>query len=772
MKNQLFQYLFLACLLVLSGCKKDAVNPDDDEPNLNNPILQLENERLDNVVPDATVFVFLQGYIEDEFGQPLADATVKVSGITKTTDANGYFLFEGIDLNESYAMVRATKEGYHKNFRTFTPKANTVQTVKIQLLTKGISKNFNSNSGGILEFESGKVKLVFPAKSIIKRDGSAYNGNVSVIARYIDPESENLLNVMPGMLAGLTDDDEIAAMITFGMVTVELTDNNGNALEVNPDSKVEVRLPASASGPGIIPLWHFNETYGLWIEAGTATKVGSEYVGEVNHFSTWNLDIKVEPFTFHVKVTNQEGIPIPNLTVEVFDNEFDDRYISVYSDDNGEFSLLRAPQELGFRVVTDCEEVDILPQILGDSMFVVLDEEDLEIAISYSLNGTIKDCDNLVYANKWMQFSSIATNLSYFGQTNAQGQYSFTNLLCGINTSITYQVNARIYLDGTLGTVKDTTLAIIFSGSGQALDINYCGVVEDTLTDATEIIFPDPNLEQAIRGVINQPNGPLLYGSVKTIDNLVVYNSQVSSLEGLEYLTGLKILNMDYCQINNISPISNLINLEELSFYQNQIDDLDPLIGLVNLQKLFLNENEIEDINVLSGLVNLKVLSLQGNPVQNINPLSNLVNLETLDLSFISQSNFNELAGLVNLKELSLVINQIEDISFLSNLVNLERLALDSNRIDNISVISNLINLTNLSLSYNKIEDLSSLSGFNNNFTNLYLSFNKIIDLTPLCNIGYVEEGIYLTDNTPPFTPTQKADLEACLPITTIFWEY
>jgi hypothetical protein len=54
---------------VLSGCKKDAVNPDDDEPNLNNPILQLENERLDNVVPDATVFAFLQGYIEDEFGQ-------------------------------------------------------------------------------------------------------------------------------------------------------------------------------------------------------------------------------------------------------------------------------------------------------------------------------------------------------------------------------------------------------------------------------------------------------------------------------------------------------------------------------------------------------------------------------------------------------------------------------------------------------------------------------------------------------------------------------
>jgi hypothetical protein len=105
-------------------------------------------------------------------------------------------------------MVRATKEGYHKNFRTFTPKANTVQTVKIQLLAKGISKNFDSNSGGVLELESGKVKLDFPAKSIIKRDGSAYNGNVNVIARYMDPDSENLMTVMPGMLAGLTDEDD------------------------------------------------------------------------------------------------------------------------------------------------------------------------------------------------------------------------------------------------------------------------------------------------------------------------------------------------------------------------------------------------------------------------------------------------------------------------------------------------------------------------------------------------------------------------------------
>jgi hypothetical protein len=580
MKNQLFQYLFLACLLVLSGCKKDAVNPDDDEPNLNNPILQLENERLDNVVPDATVFAFLQGYIEDEFGNPLADATVKVSGITKTYDVNGYFLFEGIDLNESYAMVRATKEGYHKNFRTFTPKANTVQTVKIQLLAKGISKNFNSNSGGILELESGKVKLDFPAKSIIKRDGSAFNGNVNVIARYIDPESENLLNVMPGMLAGLTDEDEMAAMITYGMVTVELVDNNGNALEVNPDSKVVVKLPASASGPATIPLWHFNETYGLWIEAGTATKVGSEYVGEVNHFSTWNLDIKFDASPFNVKVSFQENIPLSNVVVEVFDGDFEVSYAQIYTDNNGEFTLINATQDLGFRVVTDCEIIDILPTTIGDSMFVVISQGDLLNSVLYTLNFSVKDCDNEVYSNNWVHLTSATVNLNYFGKTNGQGQFSFINILCDFNASIPYIVNTRIFLDLTSGIVKDTSLAITFSGDEQTVELNYCGAVEDTISDATEIIFPDPNLEQVIRNAIDQPNGPLLYGSIKMINLLDVLSSaNVENLEGMQNLTGLNHLNIVSNQINDISPLAGLINLEYLSLYNCQITDITPLAG-------------------------------------------------------------------------------------------------------------------------------------------------------------------------------------------------
>jgi Leucine-rich repeat (LRR) protein len=880
MKSSLIQYLFLVCLLVISGCKKDAVNPDDDEPNLNNPILQLENERLDNVVPNETVFVVLQGYIEDEFGNPIADATIKVSETITTTDGNGYFIFEGINVNKSFAVVKATKENYHRNFRTFTPKANTVQTVKIQLLAKGISKNFNSSSGGNLEFESGKVKLDFPSKSIIKRDGSTYNGNVNVIARYMDPDSDNLMSIMPGMLTGLDEDDNVVGMISYGMVTVELTDNSGNMLEVNPDSKVEVKLPASVSGPVTIPLWHFNETYGLWIEAGTATKVGSEYVGEVNHFSTWNLDMKIDASTYYIKVTNEENIPYTNTIITLFDETFEDRYGQVYTDNNGEFTLLNATQNLGFGIVTDCETIEILPTIIGDSMFVVISQGDILNSDSYTLNFTFKDCDNEFYNNKWIQLSSTTADLFYFGQTNAQGQFSFTSILCDLNTSIPYVFNAKIYLDINLGVFKDTTLAITFNSSEQTLDVNFCGIEEDTISDETVVFFSDPGLEQAVRDVLDQQNGPLLYGSVKVIDSLSSNSGTIASLGGIQYLKGLKYLDLPNKYITDIDPISSLINLEVLILWDNQISDLNPISGLINLKELQLGKNEFTNISPLSGLINLQYLELTETQITDINPLSNLINLKRLDLnsdqitsinalsslsnleelyvvgaqisnlSSISDliklkilylggneisnlspvsglinleelivfgtqisdlsslsalvnlktlnfaetgiSNISPLSGLINLKNLYLLDNEIINIETLSGLINLEELNIRNNQIANISSLSGLFNLKNLDLSYNQISDNSPLSGLYNlfdlnlssnlisnispfldgsNLRFLNLSRNQITDLSSLCNLEnneYLYLGLHY--NIPTFTPTQKSDLEDCLPNANIGW--
>ncbi|MEI9809360.1 MAG: hypothetical protein WDO16_16645 [Bacteroidota bacterium] len=68
------------------------------------------------------------------------------------------------------------------------------------------------------------------------------------------------------------------------MASVELYDEAGNKLQVAPGKTVSMEMPAPAGSNNEIPLWHFNETYGLWIQAGIATKNGNVFVAEVNHF--------------------------------------------------------------------------------------------------------------------------------------------------------------------------------------------------------------------------------------------------------------------------------------------------------------------------------------------------------------------------------------------------------------------------------------------------------------------------------------------------------
>src|SRR5690606_37192675 len=105
---------------------------------------------------------------------------------------------------------------------------------------------------------------------------------------------EDLHTQMPGMLMGVVD-DEPQLMLSYGMVGVELSDAMGQPVQLAPGSPATVRFPVMASqqsdAPATIPLWWFDEDLGYWIQEGEAALVGTEYVGEVAHFSWWNIDV-------------------------------------------------------------------------------------------------------------------------------------------------------------------------------------------------------------------------------------------------------------------------------------------------------------------------------------------------------------------------------------------------------------------------------------------------------------------------------------------------
>jgi Leucine-rich repeat (LRR) protein len=232
--------------------------------------------------------------------------------------------------------------------------------------------------------------------------------------------------------------------------------------------------------------------------------------------------------------------------------------------------------------------------------------------------------------------------------------------------------------------------------------------------DDSEVIFPDPNLEQVIREEIQKPAPEPVYAS--DLQGLTFLNASgrgIDDLHGLEYCTALTRLDLYDNSISDIRPLASLTSLRDLYLQNNLIRDISPLANLTNLRKLYLGSNRIDDLSPLTNLTRLVDLYLYGNQISNITPLSNLTELTDLHLSNNQVGDISSLGSLTKLTTLSLYNNQVSDIAPLANLTSLKRLSLRNNEISEISALSALTELRVLYLDKNQIVDINPLASLN-----------------------------------------------------------
>jgi len=262
---------------------------------------------------------------------------------------------------------------------------------------------------------------------------------------------------------------------------------------------------------------------------------------------------------------------------------------------------------------------------------------------------------------------------------------------------------------------------------------------------ATPVTIPDVNLRAAIEDSLGKASGaPITQEEMASLTRLEAPNSNIRDLTGLEYATGLTVLDLGHERVDgrwinsneiaNLSPLSGMIRLEYLDLGSNLISDVSALSGLTSLTYLYLYDNFISDVSPLSKLTNLIQLSLHSNLISDISTLSGLTNLTTLTLQYNSISDVSALSGLTNLTRLELRDNLISDVVALSGMTKLTLLRLDSNLILDVAALSNLTNLTRLELSNNTISDISALSNLTN-LIYLYLGNNTISDVSALSNL-------------------------------------
>ena len=166
-------------------------------------------------------------------------------------------------------------------------------------------------------------------------------------------------------------------------------------------------------------------------------------------------------------------------------------------------------------------------------------------------------------------------------------------------------------------------------------------VRELDLGDDVEVVFPDKNLEGAVREALEKPEGPLTKRDLKRLKRLKGRRvdrgrgryRKIKDLTGLENATNLALLELVNNQISDANPLAYLSNLRRLFIGNNHISDVSPLASLTNLTWLHLNGNQISDVSPLVSLSSLTVLNLTSNDVNDVNPLTSLNNLRHLYLN-------------------------------------------------------------------------------------------------------------------------------------------
>lgn len=102
---------------------------------------------------------------------------------------------------------------------------------------------------------------------------------------------------------------------------------------------------------------------------------------------------------------------------------------------------------------------------------------------------------------------------------------------------------------------------------------------------------------------------------LEDIEEFELSSSDINDLDGVQFCTNAKTIDVSNNRISDLTPLTCLTNLEELNLSDNKIGYIDALSNLVNLKSVQLSDNFIEDVSPLFGLEKLEYVDLSGNKV-------------------------------------------------------------------------------------------------------------------------------------------------------------
>ncbi|HEX6373180.1 MAG TPA: carboxypeptidase-like regulatory domain-containing protein [Longimicrobium sp.] len=253
------------------------------------------------------------GTVLDLDGRPVAGARVRTAGGAETvTDPEGGFRLSGLAATPRLA-VTVEAAGYDGTTAIYEVRtgAELSRPIRIQPLAAPVV--INSGSGGAVPFQGGGQVLI-PANAFPVAPGTP----VTVRATYIDTSSPTQFSTAPGDFTGRTFGGTEEQIESFGMLSVDVRDPQGQPLELNPGQQAVIQFPVrGGTGAATRPLWTFDPQQGVWVEEGMVTVTPTSQDATVPSLAPRrNVDVPFRPVCISVRVLRTDKVtPRPNQWV-------------------------------------------------------------------------------------------------------------------------------------------------------------------------------------------------------------------------------------------------------------------------------------------------------------------------------------------------------------------------------------------------------------------------------------------------------------------------
>lgn len=243
--------------------------------------------------------------------------------------------------------------------------------------------------------------------------------------------------------------------------------------------------------------------------------------------------------------------------------------------------------------------------------------------------------------------------------------------------------------------------------------------------------FPDDNLAKEVAETMNKnADESVTVEELAKITKLDARSQDIEDSTGIEFLTGLEVLNLEDNQLKSIDVSKNL-NLKELTCSNNPLANLDVSKNLA-LEELTCENNELTQLDVSQNTA-LEYLYCPRNQLTKLDVSKNsALRYLACDVNQLTNLDVSKNPALTNL---GCTKNQLTDLDVSQN-PNLGTLVCSDNQLTNLDVSQNQA-LENLACDNNELKNididqalsLKELSCENNQLTNLDTTQNLALEI-------------------------------------------